>query len=136
MPRVNKVDYYNDSIPERSQFNTTQPTNSSIIRHQQSSTCRTESVQSIWPAQITLNHVARRKEVNRINKDNMVMLKALREVKPTVPRSKEFDRHLRKTKAIKENISQWRKVGKSQPRPRIQLNNASIDEDPELSQQD
>ena len=33
---------------------------------------KTESVQNIYPAQITLNHNARKREVDRINRENMV----------------------------------------------------------------
>ena len=33
---------------------------------------KTESIPNIYPAQITLNHNARKREVDRINRENMV----------------------------------------------------------------
>ena len=38
----------------------------------------------LYPAQITLNHAVRKQEVKRINRENMMMLNKLRDVKPAV----------------------------------------------------
>lgn len=42
-------------------------------------------MRTLYPSQVTLNHVARKQEIQRINKSNMIMLKALRQIKPMVP---------------------------------------------------
>ena len=56
------------------------------------------------------------------------MLKALREVKPVINRRKEWELHMKKADKLKQNLSHWRKVGKSQPRAR-NLMQASEDEE-------
>jgi len=41
---------------------------------------------SYYPAQVSLNNTARRKEISRINQENVKILKTLRAVKPTLSR--------------------------------------------------
>ena len=96
----------------------------------------------LYPGQITLNHGIRKKEVQRINRENMVrdfitwatrhsflfltlhfifaiqvMLKALKDIKPTVLRAHNAMIHDRQQEVYKRNICKFRNVGRSQPRP-------------------
>lgn len=74
----------------------------------------------LYPAAITLNHAVRKKEVERINRENLAMLNKLRDVKPAVETADRQLQHAMKMREIKRNLSKFsRAVGKSQPRPQI-----------------
>jgi hypothetical protein len=65
----------------------------SIIAPHQESILKAEPIQTaLYPGQISLNHTQRRREINRINKENLIMLRALRDVKPSVKRT-DWQKH-------------------------------------------
>ena len=57
------------------------------------------------------------------------MLKALRDVKPTISRKQDWQKHMKTHERLRQNLSLYRKVGKSQPRPRIQMSSEDGEKD-------
>ena len=74
--------------------------------------------QTFFPAQISLNNTARRKEISRINRENEQILKTLRQIKPTLPRQ-EWQKHIKYQNEMKRHLSKFNNTrnAKSQPRP-------------------
>lgn len=85
---------------------TRQMTGSKMVMLQQSKA-------KLWqyPGQVTLNHVARKQEIQRINKSNMVMLKALRQIKPMVPSAKKYNADYKRQLSYRQNLSRYPSVG-------------------------
>ncbi len=65
----------------------------------------------LFPAQITLNHTMRKKEVRRINRENLIMMNKLRDVKPAVGSCLDQVKRAMKFEEYKRNMSKFKRAG-------------------------
>ena len=77
-----------------------------------------------------MNHVARKREVQRINRENKIMLSKLRDVKPAVETTHTQVQHALKMQQYKRNLSKFRTTGRSQPRPSRNKAHTAFSTDP------